>query len=115
MENMEYEATINNTTNGTGADQGTQDTQTQEVPNTDPANDNETAEAAVERLKAELEAERAVSKAEKAQRQNFLNAVYNARANAKSVQNGDHPERNVLQKKIAYSATNEKNQLVYQE
>lgn len=66
---MENEATINNTTNGAGADQGTQDIQTQDVTNTDPANDSETAEAAVERLKAELEAERAISKAEKTQRQ----------------------------------------------
>lgn len=66
---MENEATINNTTNGTEADQGTQDIQTQDVTNTDPANDSETAEAAVERLKAELEAERAISKAEKTQRQ----------------------------------------------
>ena len=66
---MENEATVVTTTNGTGGDQGTQETQTQEVTNTDPANENETAEAAVERLKAELEAERAVSKAEKAQRQ----------------------------------------------
>ena len=47
---------------------------------------------------------------EKAQHQNFLNAVYNATANAKSVQNGNHPEKNVLQKKIGYSAKNDKNQ-----
>ena len=52
---------------------------------------------------------------EKAQHQNFLNAVYNAKANAKSVQNGDHPEKNELHKKIGYSAKNDKNQSVCQE
>ena len=53
-------------TNGTGAEQNAQtpDVVTPETPAVE-----ESAEEAVERLKAELEAERAVSKAEKSQRQ----------------------------------------------
>lgn len=53
-------------TNGTGAEQNAQtpDVVTPETPSVE-----ESAEEAVERLKAELEAERAVSKAEKSQRQ----------------------------------------------
>ena len=66
---MENEATVGTNTNGTGGDQGTQDIQTPDVQTNDPANESESAEAAVERLKAELEAERAISKAEKTQRQ----------------------------------------------
>jgi len=70
MEN-DVTATINGT-NGTSVDQnaqGTPDTQTPDVESPDNTPDTETAEAAVERLKAELEAERAISKAEKTQRQ----------------------------------------------
>lgn len=37
---------------------------------------------------------------EKAQHQNFLNAVYNATANAKSVQNGNHPEKMYSRRKL---------------
>ena len=37
---------------------------------------------------------------EKVQRQNFLNAVYNAKVNATLFQNGNHPERNEFHKKI---------------
>ena len=61
--NMENE-TMN--TNGTGAEQNAQ-TPDVVTPETPPV--EESAEEAVERLKAELEAERAVSKAEKSQRQ----------------------------------------------
>jgi len=53
-------------TNGTGAEQNAQ-TPDVVTPETPPV--EESAEEAVERLKAELEAERAVSKAEKSQRQ----------------------------------------------
>ena len=60
--NMENEVTTNVTDNA-------QEGQTQEVQSPDNGTENETAEAAVERLKAELEAEKAVSKAEKTQRQ----------------------------------------------
>ena len=59
---MENDVTTNVTDNA-------QEAQTQEVQTPDNSTENETPEAAVERLKAELEAERAVSKAEKTQRQ----------------------------------------------